>query len=143
MSEDIACAIVDGSAWCWGKSNSSYILDGNPPSDPLVPVPIAGLESDVVSLAVEHGHACAVRAGQVWCWGGSLHGELGMRDSFGPVSIPVAGIAGEATMVAVGFDFSCAVAGGAVQCWGNDSDGQLGSEDFGSSPGIKEVRFPK
>ena len=46
-------------------------------------------------------------------------------------------------VLAVGDYHRCAVVAGAVQCWGNDSQGQLGSEEFGSSPGIKEVRFPR
>jgi alpha-tubulin suppressor-like RCC1 family protein len=68
------CAIDDrGSVHCWGLSS---LL----PADPLGendPRRMATL-SDVASVTVGTNHACAVSAGEVYCWGANEVGQLGI-----------------------------------------------------------------
>jgi alpha-tubulin suppressor-like RCC1 family protein len=123
-----ACALtVDGAVECWGN-NAAGELGNNSMTDSLVPVPVVGLTSGVLSVSVGNGTACAVTAGGgVECWGSS--GGLGNGlETNSLVPVQVTGITSGATAVSVGFDSVCAVtAGGGIECWGTNYYGQLGN----------------
>jgi alpha-tubulin suppressor-like RCC1 family protein len=92
------------------------------------------------TLAVGGDHTCALRAGQVKCWGASDDGQLGIGVSSGPqtcfygnscstVPIAVTGLTASVDSIAAGQYGTCALlAGGTVACWGMNSFGQLGDE---------------
>lgn len=95
---------------------------------------VPGLE-DIVALAVDQSHSCAVTAaGEAWCWGGNRFGEAGdgsvdatapWRPSSGttPVRVALDGV----RSIAVGSYHTCTLRGGGeVHCFGYDSYGQLG-----------------
>lgn len=88
-------------------------------------------------------HACALRAGTLWCWGLNADGQIGNSDGgFQPgVTDPVTGENPAAKVVlkpvivmkgvdsiAVGFEHTCAVKSKVLYCWGSNAKGQLGIE---------------
>lgn len=126
-----ACATAAGGVWCWGTATGGELGNGGL-SNSSTPVPAFGLGSGVTSLAVAGAYAegdatCAVKDGDLWCWGNGQYGRLG--DGLGaarPTPAKVSGAPG-ATRVAGGFLHFCATfADGELRCWGRGSSGQLG-----------------
>ncbi|HEU0016228.1 MAG TPA: Ig-like domain-containing protein [Longimicrobium sp.] len=123
-----ACALrASGKAFCWGINNAGQLGSGEPSLQYATPRPVAGGHT---FTRVEAGgnHACALTAaGQAWCWGSGVWGQLGnggKANSFVPVQ--VAG--GHAFVeLALGASHSCGLtAAGAVWCWGSNEYLQLG-----------------
>lgn len=79
---------------------------------PLAPV-------DAIDAA--NGHVCAIRLGDVWCWGLNDHGQAGHSTTgtgavvTSPHQVP--GIS-RATAISSGRNGTCALAGGELYCWG-------------------------
>jgi alpha-tubulin suppressor-like RCC1 family protein len=91
-------------------------------------------------LAAGEVHSCALRAGQIQCWGGNRFGQLGVGDTedrgtsiddMGENLLPVKLGEGRSAMaVAAGGRHTCALLDqGQVKCWGDNSVGQLGLGD--------------
>lgn len=76
-----ACAIVssvNGSsnvAQCWGDNWTGQLGDGTVESS-LQPVSATGM-SNVMEIAADDNHTCAVQAGSVYCWGNNQAGQIG------------------------------------------------------------------
>lgn len=83
-------------------------------------------------LDLAEGHGCALKKGQVSCWGWNHRGQTGRSptgENDGLESRDAAVVRGlpEVAKVATGGSHSCAITKEhAVYCWGSDSDGQLG-----------------
>lgn len=123
------CAVLtDGSAACWGEGDFGKLGDGQWLSSP-VPLAVFGLSRGVREIAAGGGHTCAVlESNQVLCWGESLQGQLGTRESGqSRTPVTVVGLTG-AVQVAAADTFTCALtqAGGA-RCWGANYYGRLGN----------------
>lgn len=73
-------------------------------------------------------HVCAIRKGEVWCWGAGAGGQLGNGLNANS-NVPVrAGTIDNAVVVAAGVDASYAVtSSGQLWTWGNNAYGQLGT----------------
>lgn len=86
--------------------------------------PIARNGPPVSALAAGRGTTCAVREGEVWCWGQAL----GITDLDRVMVVPTRVENLKAvTSVSVSSAHACAVlAGGSVRCWGDNRWGQLG-----------------
>ncbi len=73
------------------------------------------------------GHACAIRSGELYCWGMGSYGMLGTgntNDQSTPTLVPGAS---DWTQVTTGGLHSCALAStGKLYCWGRNASGQLG-----------------
>ncbi len=123
------CAMAaSGGLLCWG-GNTNFQLGRGDAIGLSAPVPVLGLSSSAVAIAVGGNHACAVTtAGAVWCWGYDGSGQLG-NGLIGAVSYPVQSLlTSGATGITAGRTHTCALtSGGAVLCWGNNSEGQLGN----------------
>jgi alpha-tubulin suppressor-like RCC1 family protein len=130
------CAVTKGAVWCWGDDMVYELGDGQPTHDPsLVPVP-SDLPSGATQVAVSYGQACAIVAGDAWCWGVGANGDgkppppdyfpcFDTICAFNPFQVP--GLA-DLTAIAVNYTSACAVdSTGAVFCWGSNSVGQLGN----------------
>ncbi|MFK7999207.1 MAG: hypothetical protein AB8H86_06400 [Polyangiales bacterium] len=78
-------------------------------------------------IAAGRRHSCAVRAGEVYCWGRNSKGELGSAlpaVSLEPILVP--GLT-DAVAVTAGDEFTCALhATGGVSCWGSNAKSALG-----------------
>jgi alpha-tubulin suppressor-like RCC1 family protein len=131
---DSTCAIVGGTAVCWGDNGGGQLGIGSADEAPH-PAPGAaahgGLGVDAIALGARH--ACARKtSGMVACWGaddrGQVSGAPGDSPRLGPVEV-VAARQASARPVAAGARHTCAIAAdGRVVCWGDNQRGQLGAD---------------
>lgn len=78
-------------------------------------------------LALGSDHSCALRDGEVYCWGSTTFGVRGGGSQTTAVSLPAPTI-----HLASAKYTTCAVAmDGSVRCWGYNDAGQLGSGQLG------------
>ncbi|MCB0389959.1 MAG: hypothetical protein KDD58_01655 [Bdellovibrionales bacterium] len=74
------CAITDSdSVECWGDVSSGTLGDGGSTIvDSHTPVEVYGMGSGVTALGINMGlTACAIKTGNLLCWGLGSHGNLG------------------------------------------------------------------
>lgn len=140
------CALVDGTAWCWGENGQSQLGDGTAthrssavqvlrsPDTPL---------TGVLQIAPGEHHTCArLDDGSVVCWGSNEYGQLGIGDadtSTHPYAETAAVNLPEPTEIAAGGDHTCALLGDeSVRCWGRGISGELGDDGntSRSAPGL-------
>lgn len=122
------CAIGDGLLYCFGDHNDGRL--GVVSAEKVVtPARVLGdIDFRAESVAAGVRHTCARRDdGQLFCFGTSASGELGVGEiapsEHGPVELADEGW----ERVALGESFSCAIRrGGALHCWGQNEAGQLG-----------------
>lgn len=127
------CMVTDsGGLKCWGDNSQNQLGDGTTTlrSAPTPVLASAGVPlSTVVSVAVGHYHACALRENAtVSCWGRGAEGQLGNAANT-QRAYPVAA-AGTYSMLAAGDLHTCGITdAGDVNCWGYNGWGQLGLGD--------------
>ncbi len=120
-----ACIVLVLSAIPFGALSAATLLSGPIPEKDASPaVTVASSET-----AVGAHHACAIKGGEVFCWGTNYAGQLGfgagLQESLRPVK--VAGISGASKIVA-GHAHTCALLETqAVKCWGINQEGELGT----------------
>jgi alpha-tubulin suppressor-like RCC1 family protein len=79
------CAVKDGGAWCWGDNGGGQLgLGGTLGPDVCgfsqcskVPVAVPGLSTGVTAISTGGAYTCAIKSGDVYCWGVNGDGELG------------------------------------------------------------------
>lgn len=122
---DGACAILEpGELLCTSKAPE--LPPGAQLLAVLVPVQVADL-SEVDDITAGNAHTCALRQGEVYCWGSNQVGQLGSgapKMQTRPALVPdLEGI----TVIAAGSGHQCAATeDGSVWCWGNSFFGQAG-----------------
>ncbi|HTP27551.1 MAG TPA: hypothetical protein VMK12_18100, partial [Anaeromyxobacteraceae bacterium] len=104
------CAVVNGGASC----------DGYAPPEMSSGATAVALGTDG---SPTRQHACAIKNGDLRCWGDNTYGQLG-NDTEGDVLGMTSGV----TAVAAGQSFTCAVARGGAWCWGQNGSGNLGND---------------
>ena len=117
-----------GAAYCWGSNDSGRLGDGSTATSRATPVPVLGLDSGVLSLALGEAHACALmQGGGVKCWGAAANGRLGTGQTTNQnAPSDVLNVSG-AIAIGAGAAHSCALLGdGHVKCWGYNKSGQIG-----------------
>jgi alpha-tubulin suppressor-like RCC1 family protein len=138
VGDTFACALANGSVWCWGDDAFGQLgvalpmptPEGNYSTTPVqAHLGNPGDPGTPVLLTAGGSFACtSLSNGAVWCWGDSRDGQLGLQASspnFGPLQVP--SLSAPRALVA-GHDHACAVLGdGTLQCWGADTSGQLGT----------------
>jgi len=114
------CAVtLDDQLYCWGDDGAGQRGDG-PVDQPGLARIAADQAWDTVAAAAHAGHACArTTAGELYCWGADLDGQIGdgtFADEHAPVQI------GTAVWRALwaGFDRTCGIRDddGLLYCWG-------------------------
>lgn len=126
-----SCAVADGMLSCWGD-NVMGVLGTGTVGGAIVADPVAvtlGAER-ADGVCVGRGHACALSAGEVRCWGDGLNGQLGdglVTSSASPRLVE--GL----TMVealACGADHTCARTNDdRILCWGDNETGVIGDRE--------------
>jgi alpha-tubulin suppressor-like RCC1 family protein len=117
------CALSEGGAVvCWGDDDKGQIGDGGKSYPATVPVPVAGLDSNVTAISAGGSHACAIHADTVVCWGANDAGQLGNAKPTAistPVLTTPLGSGVVPVSLAAGADNTCiATREGRVFCWG-------------------------
>ncbi len=81
-------------------------------------------------LVTGYGHSCAIKKGQLYCWGLNDFGQLGLghKESVGKAQW-VEGLPGEALEVTSYRTHTCALSTEGVFCWGSNTFGWLGVGD--------------
>jgi alpha-tubulin suppressor-like RCC1 family protein len=92
----ICMATADG-LWCWGESCEGQRGDGTletctTGSGAWHPVPTraTNLEGPVARVAAGYAHTCAIKLGEVWCWGWNRDGQLGRANTRVPLPVDLA-----------------------------------------------------
>jgi alpha-tubulin suppressor-like RCC1 family protein len=141
-NSDHACAIVNGSAYCWGHNNVGQ-LGNNSQKNSSVPVQVSGLTSGVTDIDVDDYHSCAIVNGSVYCWGANGYGQLGNDLSkLSLVPVKVEGLPAGVTAVSAGGAETCALVDGSAYCWGMNGLGQLGNNSTKDSALPVKVLLP-
>lgn len=131
------CALeANGDAYCWG-SNQNYQL-GSPGislADRTRPhlVPGGHKWKEIVAGGA---YTCGIDgAGQLWCWGSNLHGELGLGDTdtrSALTLVPTSGLTWDHLIL--GPTTACAVTTtGKLYCWGENVFGAVGDGTSGNN----------
>jgi alpha-tubulin suppressor-like RCC1 family protein len=109
------CALFeDRVVRCWGAGSA-------------VPIPVPGLDTDIITLSASPGHACALNSRRgLQCWGSNDQGQLGgVCCTAEPVRPP--GLTSGVMRIATGMSHTCVVMiDDTVRCFGSNSNGQLG-----------------
>jgi alpha-tubulin suppressor-like RCC1 family protein len=134
VGNNFACALASGSVFCWGQGSSGQL--GNSASlASYVPVAVTTIGAlsgkTVTSISAGFAHACAIAAGQVFCWGLNENGQLGNATNVttsSPVGVDTSGVLAGKTVSSIssGGYFTCAIANSSGLCWGAGNSGQLG-----------------
>lgn len=80
---------ANGTVWCWGDGDGSRLGRDQDTVDSARPVQVhtdtgPGSWSDWKQIAIAGDAACGLRTnGQLWCWGGSAFGRLGIGSDYG------------------------------------------------------------
>ncbi len=113
-----------GTLYCWGgNANVALAIDSD---GGVVTAPTAIATPALVAVAFNTFGGCArTAAGEAFCWGRNVEGQLGLGDTMDrllPTALPGDGW----TDLSPGRFSFCGVRGGAVVCTGDNRSGQLG-----------------
>jgi alpha-tubulin suppressor-like RCC1 family protein len=130
-----SCAVASGELFCFGSNAVGRLGVGTAVEGSDVPVRVPAFASGVTHVFAGGDHACAIVAGEAWCWGhndgpGAL--GAGITDDSSPVPLRVVGFT-DTTDILIGGNTACGLRGGAVSCWGLGASGELGDGAFTSS----------
>lgn len=126
-----ACALRSpGTPYCWGRNTASELgLGAGAPGQTRVPGVVVDA-GDFTAIAAGQHHSCAVRGlGELACWGGNRHGNLGTGDQE-QRDVPTTVIAEGIASVTLDTFHTCALGTDqSLSCWGRNVEGQLGVGD--------------
>ena len=128
---------LQGAAICWG-ANSAGQLGLGTVSDSVGSPTNVDTQLRFERISSGGSHSCAVTgAGEIYCWGNNLNGQLG-DGSQGNRALPVVvGSAERFTTVDAGLEHTCALTEtGIAYCWGRNRSGQLGDGSGDQSPKV-------
>lgn len=123
------CALLQsGGVQCWGSNFYGQLGDGTNITR-HTPVPIIGVDVDVLDIKGGWGHMCAItHDARMKCWGHNSRGQLGNgTTTWSALPVDVSGINAPVKSFASGYFHNCALLEtGNALCWGGNTHGQLG-----------------
>src|SRR5205814_420243 len=123
----VACALDQlHRMWCWGDNAHLLIEDSDVRTVGRAFV-IGNDRWD--SISVGGGHICALRSGELRCWGRNDRHQVTVEAS-GDVALPrrvEVSAAPNWTAVSTGTNNTCAIGNGRLYCWGGNEGGKLGN----------------
>jgi alpha-tubulin suppressor-like RCC1 family protein len=118
---------LPGPIECWGLNNGNVFGNTGWSVSTVPNVALRSLDTTTTELSLFNTSACAMSAGDAYCWGGGGAGETG--DGTNVIRVdptPVVGVS--LSRVSAGSGHSCGIApGGRAYCWGANNRGQLGT----------------
>ncbi len=126
------CAIRSGSLACWGLNKDGQIgngeagvqvgvrdlVSGSADTPRVVVSPHTIFADRVSDVALGYEHTCAIRGGDLLCWGSNSHGQLGLGADVAGSAVPVSILRNAKQVVARG-RWTCAVSdSGQLVCFG-------------------------
>lgn len=123
------CAVHNGEAKCWGAGGNGRLGDNSIVTRHIPGVPVTGLGTGVSKVAAGASFSCAIRGGEVWCWGINTTGQLAQGVITVDSRVPVRATGLDASLVTdliVGDTTACVRQAGLAKCWGSNSSGQIG-----------------
>ncbi len=130
-----SCAVVGGSAYCWGSAVNGRLGNGATTGNYSRPAAVNTsllTAGSVTAITAGITHSCSVAGGKGYCWGDNAYGQLGnnsITQSATPVAVNSSGVLSGRTVTAIsaGTSASCAVSDSIGSCWGRGTSGQLGN----------------
>ncbi|MBS1961844.1 MAG: choice-of-anchor D domain-containing protein, partial [Bdellovibrionales bacterium] len=139
-----------GAVKCWGENGYGQLGDGTTVDKTWGSPDSTGHNSEVTAIAssatdLTHNsganHICAVKSGEVWCWGLNDQGQLGDGTTTNRSTAVRAGTLTGADQVTAGPDYTCAhLTNGQLWCWGHNDRGQLGDGTTSSRSSPVQVK---
>ncbi len=121
VSDDAtACAVANGTAYCWGYGAGGELGNGAAGGNPTdTPVAVVGV-SNAISVSIGSVTGCAAtNVGDVWCWGDNTTGQLGNGTVGGSQATPARVNVANASAVSTGMQQTCAITSSGLMCWGS------------------------
>ena len=131
-----ACALMKGAVYCWGSNDYGELGLGTTTAKTYEPIPrlVPTMASGVTAIASNGYTVCAIKAGDLYCWGvrqdGQMVSDVVEYKRNVAVTTPtlIGGLGAGVKSVAIGSSNTCVVtASGGVMCWGDNIYGQLGN----------------
>jgi len=138
------CALNNGGAvYCWGSDSYGQIGDDATLAAKRVPTLVSGLESGVQSISAGLHMSCAIKGGELFCWGRNGSGTIGDGTTSTSKPVPTKASFNEAvTDITIGAVHACAMtSAGKNYCWGSNNNGQFGQATPVSSTSPVEVQY--
>jgi hypothetical protein len=140
--------------YCWGTGGLG--LNGNGLADRAAPT-VTGTFTDWTHVEVGVWNVCALRRGQLWCWGWNGAGAVGIGTDFGNGNIGDAiftptQVGSDSTWTSVatgtgsttfagGAEFACATNASGRHCWGLEDGGfAFGTGDMFLLPRVMTLK---
>ena len=135
--------------WCWGDNTDGSLGIGEHGSGErssfAEPQQVATIEVGWEQVASYGHHTCAIRAGELYCWGSNRDGQVGnglagLTPPESPNTPSRVGSEANWILVAPGIIHTCGLRDtngdartGALWCWGANDFGMVGTGEYGGS----------
>lgn len=123
------CALTPaGTAWCWGEAGEGQLGNGSS-SDQALPSPVDTMVT-FDEIDTGDGLTCARDGGDLYCWGSSLDGRLGIDPVPSTTDVPqLVSSSLQFVQISMTDDHVCALDSQSdIYCWGEGADGRLGND---------------
>jgi alpha-tubulin suppressor-like RCC1 family protein len=128
----MVCGIQSNGVKCWGGVDggaTTYEDESGTNSAPTsTPSSVLSMTSGVSALVANEASFCALKGGNVYCWGDNTYGNIGdgsVADAYTATEVVSSG---NVTSIVAGDYHVCALkTDGSISCWGYNNDGQLGN----------------